>query len=171
MGSITFRIITLLALSVWCVQLSAQLPNNEWAKQFGPAGSFLGEPKSLIADAAGNVYVTGVFDATNDFDPGPNVYNLTSSGGADIFIMKLDALGNLVWVKQIGASTGDDVANSIASDAAGDLFVTGNFAGTVDFNPGAGVYPLTAPGYFSGRFYFKAKQRWRFHLGKAGWWC
>ncbi len=156
MKSLTFRkIITLIAFLIFCVHASAQLPNNEWAKQFGPAGFILGEPRSLLADAAGNVYVAGVFDGTNDFDPGPGVYNLTSSGGADIFIMKLDVAGNLVWVKQIGSSTGDDIASSIAFDAAGDLFITGGFAGTVDFDPGASVYSLTAPGYFPDAFILK----------------
>ncbi|MES2848971.1 MAG: SBBP repeat-containing protein [Bacteroidota bacterium] len=134
---------------------SAQLPDNVWAKQFGFGAAYLSAPKSMITDAAGNVYVAGTFDVTNDFDPGPGVYNLTSNGGADIFIMKLDVNGNMVWVKQIGGMPGDDIAGGIAFDKAGDLFITGYFFVAVDFDPGNGSDILTAQGSFSDIFIMK----------------
>ena len=150
------KIIILIFLSAASLfKLAAQIPNNEWAKQFGRGASFLGEPRSLVTDATGNTYVTGSFSGTNDFDPGPGTYNLTTTGGADIFIMKLNASGNLIWVKQIGGTFADDIANSIVLDLAGNLLVTGHFYGSVDFDPGMAVYPLTAPNNFSDVFVLK----------------
>ena len=150
------KIIILIFLSATCLfKLAAQIPNNEWAKQFGRGGTFLGEPKSIVTDATGNIYVTGSFSGTNDFDPGPGTYNLTTTGGADIFIMKLNASGNLIWVKQIGGTFADDIANSIVLDVAGNLLVTGYFYGSVDFDPGMAVFPLMAPNNFSDVFVLK----------------
>ncbi|MCY7421432.1 MAG: SBBP repeat-containing protein [Chitinophagaceae bacterium] len=108
--------------------------NFVWAKQFG--GSNNDQGYALAVDASGNVYTTGSFLGTADFNPDPNVsYNLISAGGSnDIFISKLDASGNFVWAKQIGA-TANDQGSSITIDVLGNVLTTGYFAGTADFNP------------------------------------
>jgi len=128
--------------------------NLTWAASFG--GSLHDNGTSIALDAAGNVYATGGFTNTTDFDPGPNTVNLVSAGGLDVFILKLDPAGNFVWVKQIGgtalAAIGGDEAKSIALDAAGNIYTLGRFEGTVDFDPGAGVSNLTSPGGFADVF-------------------
>ena len=60
------------------------------------------EGRSVAVDAVGNVYTTGPFFGTVDFDPGQSVYNLTSAGEQDEFISKLDALGKFVGAKRLG---------------------------------------------------------------------
>ena len=50
---------------------------------------------SISIDASGNVYTTGSFNTIGDFDPGADIFNL-SGVGFDIFILKLDPLGNFV---------------------------------------------------------------------------
>src|SRR5690606_34788005 len=82
---------------------------------------------------------------TVDFNPGLEVFNLTSNGLQDIFIQKLDQNGNFIWAKQIGGS-GIDEARSIAIDGEGYIYVTGHFSETVDFNPGVGEYNITSNG-------------------------
>ncbi|HCK21536.1 MAG TPA: hypothetical protein DHW15_05080, partial [Bacteroidetes bacterium] len=49
--------------------------------------------KSIGLDSAGNVYASGDYWETADFDPGPDTSNLTSLGSTDIFITKLDSAG------------------------------------------------------------------------------
>jgi hypothetical protein len=117
--------------------------NFVWAKCMGNVLDDYGQ--SIIVDQSGNVYVTGYFHLTVDFDPGPATFNLTSSGYSDIFILKLNASGNFVWAKSIGG-VDLDIANSIALDSTGNFYVTGWFHGTVDFDPGAGTFNMTSIG-------------------------
>ena len=99
----------------------------------------------IAVDAAGNTFTTGTFVGTTDFDPGEGVYNLTSSGALDVFVTKIDALGVLVWAKQIGG-TANDTGQTVTLDSAGNIYVSGNFYHTADFDPGAGVINLTSAG-------------------------
>ncbi|MBI4648130.1 MAG: SBBP repeat-containing protein, partial [Bacteroidia bacterium] len=130
-----FLMLALVGLS----NVSAQ--TLEWAKQLG--GASYDENRYIIIDGSGHVYTTGYFQGTADFDPGPESYNLTSAGGSDIFISKLDASGNFVWAKQLGG-TSNDRGYSIAIDSSGNIYTMGDFYGIVDFDPGAGTYNLTS---------------------------
>ncbi len=105
------------------------------------------QANSIAIDAAGNVYSTGSFSGTADFDPGGGTFNLTSQGLEDVFISKLDAAGNFVWAKSIGSAFLDR-AQSITFDAIGNIYIAGNYRGTADFDPGPGVYTLTPVGLF-----------------------
>src|SRR5947207_3293086 len=98
--------------------VNAQAPNWLWAKGIGGAGNDNGN--SITIDASGNVYTTGFFEDTVDFDPGAGIFNLTSdSGSDDIFISKLDSSGNFIWATAMGG-TGADVGNSITVEASGN---------------------------------------------------
>src|ERR1041384_1633258 len=77
-----------------------------WAKQLG-GNSGHDIACSITSDINGNVYSTGYFAGTADFDPGASVFNLTSNGLEDIFISKLNASGNFVWAKKIGGVNAD----------------------------------------------------------------
>ncbi|MBP8085986.1 MAG: T9SS type A sorting domain-containing protein [Saprospiraceae bacterium] len=119
-----------------------------WAKSIG--GSLAdGNFRSCMAinPANGDLYLTGYFNGTADFDPGSGTSNLTSFGGDDIFISSLDASGNLIWAGHMGGS-GSDIGKSIARDDDGDLVSTGKFTGTADFNPGSGTVNLSGPGTY-----------------------
>jgi hypothetical protein len=119
--------------------------NLMWAKRFGGNSGTIGN--SIEVDMVGNVYITGSWVGTTDFNPGTGTYNLTETGGQnDVFICKLNAAGNFVWAKQVGG-TGDDMGHALCLDASANVYVTGYFYGTVDFNPGAGTYNLTASNY------------------------
>jgi hypothetical protein len=117
--------------------------NFVWAKGFGGNGASGDWGYGITVDGAGNVYTTGYFSGTGDFDPGAGITNLTSAGNTDIFISKLDASGNFQWAKSFG-STSQDIGFSIMIDASGNVVTTGHFFGTIDFDPGAGVFNMTA---------------------------
>ncbi len=119
--------------------------NFIWARQMG--GSLFEEGKSMTIDASGNLYISGYFEATVDFDPGPNVFNLSAFGKKDIFITKLGVDGNFAWAKQIGGTDFDE-GKSIALDRIGNIYVAGYFNETVDFDPGNSIYNLTSAGMY-----------------------
>jgi gliding motility-associated-like protein len=123
----------------------AQNPTFEWAKSMGGTDNEAGN--SMAVDASGNIYTTGYFGGSADFDPGTGTFNLSAGANPDIFVLKLDASGNFVWAKQFGAIQ-DDRGLSIALDASGDVYFTGYYQDVVDFDPGAGTFNLSSSGSY-----------------------
>jgi hypothetical protein len=97
-----------------------------------------------------DLYITGTFEGTVDFDPGVGVANLTSAGGSDIFILNLDLNGNFKWVKRIWGAANSQASSitltSNITNAVTNIYITGSFEGMVDFNPNNGTYYLTSAG-------------------------
>src|SRR5258706_214662 len=107
--------------------------NFIWAKAIDGTNDLYAP--SLYLDASGNVYSTGSFQYTVDFDLGPGTFYLTSAGDYDVFILKMDSSGNFVWAKSMGGSN-RDVGGTIAVDASGNIYTAGQFFQTADFDPG-----------------------------------
>ena len=117
--------------------------NFVWAKRMG--GTLSDSGKDIVLDGNGNIYSLGGFYGTVDFNPGAGINNLTSVGSSDIYISKLDVNGNYVWAKNVGGAA-YDWENELIVDEAGNVYITGSFSGTADFDPGAGLYNLTSAG-------------------------
>lgn len=133
----------LLDIFVWKLDAAG---NCVWVKQMGGFGSpSTDRGLSIALDGLGNVLTTGHFREPTDFDPGLGTHTLTPVGGDDIYISKLDAQGDFMWVKQMGGS-GNDYGYDIAVDAAGCIYTTGPFSTTGDFDPGPNVFNLTSAG-------------------------
>lgn len=105
-----------------------------------------GIPKAVCADSARNIYITGTFSNSADFDPSPTVTNTqTSFDGYSMFITKLNSAGTFVWNKVIGRTTksnsgfGTTQGLIITNDASDNLVIAGSFTGDVDFDTSAGV--------------------------------
>jgi hypothetical protein len=99
----------------------------------------------------------GEFIGTVDFDPGPETFNLTAPGPEAIFISKLDHMGHFIWAKAIGAiSRGYGRPIAIDPSGNGDIYLTGYFEKTVDFDPGEQTYNITSNG--GSDISFKIKQ-------------
>jgi hypothetical protein len=108
------------------VKYSSSAGAHVWSKRFGGAGTDLG--MAVDTDSLGNVYVAGTFEGSVNFGG----ETLTSAGGRDIFVAKYTAAGQHVWSKRFGGTLGED-ARGVAVDAAGDVFVTGQFLGSINF--------------------------------------
>lgn len=108
----------------------------------------------IKVDAANNVYFTGSFHGTVDFDPGLGVNNLVSNGNSDIFFAKYDANGNYLLAKSFGAGA-FDTGTHLHLDASQAIYVSGYYRFTVDFDPGAGVANITASGTLNDIFFAK----------------
>ena len=114
-----------------------------WAKRIGGHGT--DHANSIAMDHEGNVIVTGSFHETADFDPGPNVFPLSAGVDGDAYIAKLDANGEFIWAIQITGDAFNEI-RSVKTDASNNIFVTGLFEETADFDPTDGVSLLTSKG-------------------------
>ena len=117
--------------------------NFGWVNQIGSTGSNICE--SVCFDYANNLYVSGTFTYTVDFDPGSGVVSRFANGGADVFIQKLDTAGNLIHVSTFGGFSSLDHGET-TTDAVGNVYTTGSFQSIVDFNPTTGSYSMTPNG-------------------------
>lgn len=115
-----------------------------WAKQFnGQNDNYWDIGISTKVDHQGNVYTTGYFHGTVDFDPNAGEMLKTATGqNEDVFISKLSPEGNLLWVHTFGSDE-DDRGMVIQIDNEDNIYCSGFFSGNVDFDPGSGVTSLT----------------------------
>lgn len=120
-----------------------------WAKTLG--GVTTEYATSVDVDASNNVFITGCFNGSIDFDPGVQTNTLTSlSGSPDIFVAKYDNLGNYLMAFNIG-TTSTDGPSRIVIDALNNIYVGGYVAGSVaDYDPSpatATINPVSAYRY------------------------
>ncbi len=115
--------------------------NFIWAKLIKGYGDLA--TTDLAVDPAGNIYTCGNFEVT-DFDPGAGTFQVNSVNN-DSYILLLDSGGNFIWVKTI-VGTSHNGANAIYLSDSGNIYTTGYFYATADFNPDSSVYNLVAAG-------------------------
>lgn len=109
--------------------------NHIWSRRFGDA--FPQSGLDVASDGLGNIWLTGDFWGTVDFGGGP----LTDAGMGDIYLAKFDSGGNHLWSNRFGDAS-IQRGNRLEVDGSGNVFVEGEFEGTVDFGGG----PLTSAG-------------------------
>ncbi len=97
-----------------------------WAVQGGGTNTDSGA--GISVDATGNCYVTGRFTDTATFGD----TSLVENGNADIFVVKYDPSGQVLWAQRAGGTQFDD-AYGISTDPAGNAYVTGHFNATASF--------------------------------------
>lgn len=115
----------------------------QWAINIGSTSHDCGF--AIIPDELGNIYSTGLFRGTVDFDPGADTCLLTTNGQEDVFVMKIDTAGELVWAKSFGSSQYDN-GQALAIDGINNIYCSGLFNSTADFDPGPGIMNLTSNG-------------------------
>jgi hypothetical protein len=119
--------------------------NFVWAKQMGGTGlDFAG---GMSKDDIGNIYLCGIFDGTEDFDPNAGTVTLSTTASSCAFIVKFNSSGNLIWARQtqdVSGSSNSIQGWDIAVDHSGGAYLTGSFAGTFDLDPGAATHTISS---------------------------
>jgi hypothetical protein len=121
-----------------------------WSKVMGGTGSDY--PVDIEIDSQNNIYIVGTFRSTVDFDPGTGVDNRVSNGGADVFITKFTQDGDRVWTRTFGGTSSDWHLSMDLSSNMSDLFLTGYFYNSVDFDFTSGTDVKTSNGNEDGYF-------------------
>jgi len=139
---------TLFIFSFQLIVLSSFAQQYEWAKKLGNTGP--SETSSSIFARNGNLFATGSFLGTVDFDLGINIANITSQNlsTSDAFFAKYDSDGNYIWAKSIGGIYSTGMSIGIADcyiDQNDNIYLIGAIShGTFDFDPNAGVANIVA---------------------------
>lgn len=173
-GQVNFGNITLTAQGVlyaFVAKLDKQ-GDAAWAHEFGVTGPRGTEHKgvALDLDQDANVYVTGTFTETVDFNPSGTVTNnLVSGGGTDGFVLKLSKNGDYVWARSMsGIGSGTPLA--IRVDGLGNLYVAGWFTDSMDVNPNGTKTMLKARGGWDGfvtKYDVSGNFTWAFTIGNT----
>ena len=136
------------------------LGNEAFLKKIGPAGNIIFDliwgdlsdehGTGVALDNSGNIYVTGFYKMTVDFDPGPGEDFHESGFKHDAFLSKFNSLGEYQWVRTWGGW--DKVGpEGVDVDELGNIYVTGWYYGDsqkfADFDPGEGQDLRMAAGY------------------------
>lgn len=118
------KLLFFLLFSAISITAFSQAPNYEWAKAAN--GTSYERGKSIATDLSGNVFITGWFQSDSITFGNTTLYNATIDGTADIFIVKYNNVGNILWAKSFGGNS-QDAGASISTNKFGDVFVTGYF--------------------------------------------
>ena len=116
----------------------------DWVRTWG--GSQDDKATGVSIDMDGNVYVSGNFENTCDFDPGPGVDEHTAVNSDDCFVVKFNSSGEFQWAATWGGES-VDACTAIAVTPGGDAVIAGTFYDKADFYPGPGLVEQTSEGY------------------------
>ncbi|HJT35014.1 MAG TPA: SBBP repeat-containing protein, partial [Pirellulales bacterium] len=128
----------------------------DWVDDFQDTAAFgLGfngvEPTGIAVDVYGNVYTTGAFEATANFNP-QGVTSTSSAGGFNAYVSALDTRGQFRWLGT-GTGLGDDYGYGIAVAPNHNVYVAGTFVNSFTLNPGpTPPAPLTGNGSFNSAY-------------------
>lgn len=116
----------------------SELGNAEWAT-VPSSGSDDTEFHSVATDGGGNIYVAGTFEGTGSIEFGNGVSVAGSTTGKNCLLIKYTSTGTAVWAKTVAGGSLHSHFNGVATDAAGNVFAAGHFAGAHLFTFGEGV--------------------------------
>ena len=147
---------TLTGISDFFVTKYNSSGTKQWTKQLGASGSTTGAYGGVKTDSAGNIFVAGY--TTGNLDG--NIL----TGYSDFFVTKYDSSGTKQWTKQLGASGAADIqARGVATDSAGNIFVTGYTNGNLDGNTLTGLND-----FFVTKYDTSGTKQWTRQMGAVG---
>lgn len=142
--------------------LLAQSPTWQWAESSQGSGS--DNANAVTTDPSGNVIVAGFFySPTVSF----GTFTLTNTGNYDLFVVKYDASGNVLWARS-GGGTYDEVGCGITCDASGNIYVTGYFYSPVMTAAGFSLTNSGAGDCFVIKYNPNGVEQWLTKIGDSG---
>ncbi len=129
--------ITLLLALFLSLNLSSQ--TTDWVKACG--GPYSDKGISIGADSLGFIYISGFFNGIADF--GPFTLNASYPNNKNIFVAKMDSIGDFLWAVAGTGGPYDDRALGMHVTPGGDVFITGTFWSYVEFPSSTG--PVSNP--------------------------
>ena len=149
--------LTALGIDVFVAKFDAA-GGHVFSKRLG--GALVDDASAVAVDASGNILLAGHFEGNVDFGGGP----LTSAGGADIFVLKLNPSGAHVWSKAGGGDVTSFV--DLAAGPSGEVIAGGYSQAAVDFGGG----PLVSAGsldIFIAKLDANGGHAWSYRFGDA----
>jgi hypothetical protein len=138
--------LSFILLYILCSNIVLSQTHTKWIFGIGGSGDDIASINDL--DQNGNIITVGSFNGTVDFDPGQNIIDLNSSG---TFIYKTSPYGQIIWVKAIPTyfPFGNNPSYSITCfelkvDHQNNIYITGYFNGSLDFDPNFGNHTLSS---------------------------
>jgi hypothetical protein len=166
-GSGTFNMVATGIYHPYLSKLDAA-GNFLWAKKLVDS-ALVTRVNCINLDDSGNIYLGGSFHYTVDFDPGPGTFNMSSSGQADLFILKLTPAGDFCWARRIGGTKSEGIT-SLLVDKDQNIYISGSLGDTLDVDPGPAVYniyPTQNPIYGADVFLLKLNASATFKWAKV----
>lgn len=141
-----FTFQSVMVLLSWMTPSVVSAQSLLWETHATPDNNLMTDPRAMAHDADGNIVVAGYYYSFGDsaFVDSENEINGLPSNANEInaFVAKYTPAGQLIWARPfLGTALGH--AYGVAVDGSGDIYVTGMFVGTVDFNGGPSDYPMT----------------------------
>jgi hypothetical protein len=119
---------SLAALALPAAPAHAAYPNS-----FGGNGT---DEVRVVRNAPnGDVYLAGHFAGSMEVSVGSTTETLISRGGQDVFVMRMNAAGQVLWARSGGGTDSDDTVNDLALDSANNVYIVGEFFGGASFGP------------------------------------
>ncbi|MDF2435821.1 MAG: hypothetical protein K0Q95_197 [Bacteroidota bacterium] len=135
--------------------------NPLWAKRFGGTGDDHGH--SITLDHSGNIIICGKFNQSITL----GATTLSSFGGFDVLVAKLDPTGIPIWAKSFGGSDPSvyESGQDVATDTLNNIYMTGYFYSLQNFGPGMTISPS---GYHADMFVLKMNSAGAYQWAKKG---
>ena len=136
------KALTLFALTIVLNSIISQELIHEWS--FGLENNFnsFSIANASCSDSLGNIYITGSFSDSLDFNPGSGIHHLYNEQFTAIYLASYNKYGGFRWAFEIGKIGFLNQGSAIKVDNKGYLYLTGTFFGLVDFDPDTSVTSL-----------------------------
>lgn len=132
----------------------------QWARRGGGPESTVA--RGLAVDGAGNAVLVGTYLDEARFGD----VDLPAGADKEVFVVKYDPAGNVKWARN-GSGGSQDLAESAALDAAGNIYVTGSFSSKLEFGTKAAETSASVAAFVA-KFDRDGTPQWARSAGSTG---